>query len=65
MPIIDISLSPGRTENQLRELVREVTLATNRAIGTPVERIRVLLREVPDTHWAAGGVTIAEEKADR
>lgn len=64
MPIIDVSLSPGRTNDQLRALVRELTDATTAALGIPRERVRVLLREVPDTHWATGGVTMEQVKDD-
>ena len=35
------------------------------AVGAPRESIRVVLREVPPTHWAAGDVTIAERHAAR
>lgn len=62
MPIIDVSLSPGRTQEQLRALVRELTAATHTALGVPPDRVRILLREVPDTHWATGGVTIEQAK---
>jgi 4-oxalocrotonate tautomerase len=64
VPIIDVSLSPGRTTEQLRALVRELTEATHSALGVDHNRVRVLLREVPDTHWATGGKTIEEEKAE-
>ncbi|MFE7278516.1 4-oxalocrotonate tautomerase family protein [Streptomyces sp. NPDC057623] len=63
MPIIDVSLSPGRTDDQLRALVSELTSATTRALGVSEDRVRILLREVPDTHWATGGVTTADAKA--
>lgn len=62
MPIIDVSLSPGRTEDQLRDLARQLTEATVSALGVEPQRVRVLLREVPDTHWATGGVTTHDAK---
>lgn len=65
MPIIDVSLSPGRTTEQIQGLARAITSATSEALQIAPERVRVLMREVPDTHWATAGHTIAEEKADR
>ncbi|MGB3770453.1 MAG: tautomerase family protein [Rhodococcus sp. (in: high G+C Gram-positive bacteria)] len=64
MPIIDVTLARGRTPEQLRVLVHELTDAAQRALNVPIENVRVILREVPTTHFAAGDVTIAE-RAER
>ena len=62
MPFIDVTLAEGRTPEQLRALQHELTQAAHRAVGAPIESIRVVLREVPTTHWSAGDVTIAERR---
>ena len=64
MPFIDVTLVEGRSPEQPRALVHEVTDAVVRSLGAPLENVRVVIREVPDTHWAAGDRTIAERKAD-
>lgn len=56
MPIIDITLLEGRDDATRRRLMREVTSAVERVLGAPPESIRVLLREVPRSHYAVGGV---------
>lgn len=63
MPLVEITLAEGRTPDQLRALLGAVTDAVQASVGAPVESIRVVLREIPKTHWAAGGVTIAEREA--
>ncbi|MEU3526761.1 4-oxalocrotonate tautomerase family protein [Streptomyces sp. NPDC038707] len=60
MPLIDISLAAGRDAQQVRALISEVHRAVRDSLGVPDERIRVLVREVPPTHWAAGDVTLQE-----
>lgn len=65
MPLVEITLAEGRTPDQLRALMRAATQAVHTSIGAPVESIRVVLREVPKTHWSAGDVTIAERDAAR
>lgn len=60
MPFIEVTLVEGRTPEQLRTLISAVTQAASDAIDAPVANIRVVVREVPPTHWAAGDVTIAE-----
>jgi 4-oxalocrotonate tautomerase len=63
MPIVDVSLLAGRTEEQLRGMISAVHDAVVRSLGVPPESVRVLVRELPPTHWAAGGETIAERQA--
>ena len=63
MPMIEVTLVAGRTPEQLRALITGLTRAASEALGSPVESVRVVVREVPATHWAAGDVTIAERVA--
>lgn len=63
MPIVEVTLAEGRSPEVLRSLIRAVTAAVATSVSAPVESVRVILREVPDTHFAAGDVTIAERRA--
>ncbi len=65
MPLIEVTLVDGRTPEQIRALIREVTAAVVRALRVPQQSVRVAVRELPTTHWAAGDVTIAEREASR
>lgn len=60
MPFIEVTLVEGRSPEQLRALVSGLTRAASDAVDAPLGSIRVVVREVPPTHWAAGDVTIAE-----
>ncbi|MCW2844874.1 MAG: 4-oxalocrotonate tautomerase [Nocardioides sp.] len=60
MPLIEVTLVEGRSPEQLRDLISGLTQAASAAVGAPVGNVRVVIREVPATHWAAGDVTIAE-----
>ena len=63
MPLVEVTLVEGRTPEQLRSLISTLTDAVVTSVGAPRDAIRVVLREVPATHWAAGDVTIAERAA--
>ena len=63
MPLVEITLAHGRSPEQIRALLAEVHAAVHRAIEAPEANIRVVVREVPATHWSAGGVTLAERAA--
>jgi 4-oxalocrotonate tautomerase len=65
MPLIEITLVEGRTPEQLRSLISNVTRAAVESVDAPLESVRVVLREVPATHFAAGDVTIDERRAQR
>jgi 4-oxalocrotonate tautomerase len=63
MPFVEITLVEGRSPETLRGLIHEVHEAVVKAAGVPAASVRVVLREVPTTHFAAGDVTIAERAA--
>lgn len=55
MPIIQIHMIEGRTDEQKEAVIREVTEAMVRAVGAPKESVRVLIDEMPKQHFGIGG----------
>lgn len=60
MPLVEITLAAGRSSQQIRSLIHEVHQAVLRTVNTRPEHIRVIVREVPRSHWATGDVTLTE-----
>ena len=60
MPLIEVTLAEGRSPGQIRTMIREVHQAVLRTVDTKPEYIRVIVREVPRSHWATGDVTLTE-----
>ena len=60
MPLVDVTLTEGRSAEQVRSLISALHDAVERTTGARTEHIRVIVREVPRTHWATGDVTVAE-----
>ncbi|MEV4644866.1 tautomerase family protein [Saccharopolyspora sp. NPDC049357] len=60
MPLVEVTLAQGRSEEQIRSMMTAVHEAVLATVGTRPEHIRVIVREVPRTHWATGDRTIAE-----
>ena len=56
MPIVEVTLVEGRSKEQKRALVKEVTDAVVSSIGAPIEAVRVIIREIPPEHFAVAGV---------
>jgi 4-oxalocrotonate tautomerase len=63
VPFIEVTLVEGRSPEQLRALITALTDAACEAVDAPRAAVRVVLREVPPTHWAAGDETIAERQS--
>jgi 4-oxalocrotonate tautomerase len=62
MPLIQISLAEGRTPEQLRQLIAEVTEVAIRVANAPKEAVSVIITEVAPTKWATGDVTVQERR---
>lgn len=60
MPLIEVTLAEGRSPEKLRALISQLTAAVVEADVAPKQAVRVILREVPRTHWAAADETLAE-----
>ncbi|AZV93485.1 2-hydroxymuconate tautomerase [Kerstersia gyiorum] len=57
MPIIQVSLIQGRSEDQKAALIQALTDAAENSIGAPRDSVRVILLEVPNTDFGMGGRT--------
>ena len=56
MPVLQITLSKGRTIEQKRELVQVITEESARILKTRKENIRILNYEVEGENWADAGI---------
>lgn len=56
MPVIQITMSQGRTVEQKRELIKVLTTETARIMNTQEEKVRVLIYEVSRENWGNGGI---------
>ena len=57
MPTLEVYLPHGHDEARKASLIQGLTQATVAAIGAPAEAVRILLSEMPDTHFGLGGKT--------
>jgi 4-oxalocrotonate tautomerase len=56
MPVIQITVSAGRSIEQKRELVSILTKETARIMMTDEAKVRILIYEVSRENWANAGV---------
>jgi 4-oxalocrotonate tautomerase len=57
MPLAQIYLIEGRTAEQKRAVIENVTRALGEAVGAPKEAVRVVIQDVPAENWGIAGAT--------
>jgi 4-oxalocrotonate tautomerase len=62
MPVIEVKMFAGRTDEQKRRLAKRITEATMEVLGVKAEAVRVIFYDVPKENWAIAGETIAERE---
>ncbi|NBW55643.1 MAG: 4-oxalocrotonate tautomerase family protein [Betaproteobacteria bacterium] len=60
MPLAQIYMIEGRTEEQKKAVIEKVTKALQEAVDAPVQSVRVCIIEMPSTNWGIGGVSAKE-----
>ncbi len=56
MPVIQITISQGRSVEQKRELVKVLTTETARIMKTEQDKVRILIYEVSKENWGNAGI---------
>jgi 4-oxalocrotonate tautomerase len=62
MPVIQITISQGRSVEQKRELVQVLTRETARIMKTKEENVRILIYEVSKENWGNAGTLALDLK---
>lgn len=62
MPLVQISVATGRTRAQKDDLAHRITRAVCDSLSAPVESVRVILTEVAEDDWFAGGVSLKDRR---
>ena len=57
MPLAQIYMIEGRSEEKLRAVIEKVSAALQEATGAPIESIRVWITEVPKQNFGIAGQT--------
>jgi 4-oxalocrotonate tautomerase len=61
MPVIRVEMFK-RTQEQKRNLVRELTKSFVNTCGGNEDAIKILITEVDENNWASGGIITADKK---
>ncbi|MCR8848131.1 tautomerase family protein [Rossellomorea sp. SC111] len=57
MPIIQVQVLEGRSDEQIKDLVAGITKTAVETLGVKPEQVRVIVQPIPHKYWVVGGVT--------
>jgi 4-oxalocrotonate tautomerase len=60
MPVVQINLVEGRSDEAVQRCVKAVARAVHETLGAPLPTIRVFVNQIPPQHWAVGDRTRQE-----
>jgi 4-oxalocrotonate tautomerase len=55
MPVVQIEMWAGRTEEQKEKLIKGITDAF-KEIGVKPEKVTIIIHDIPKSNWSIGGV---------
>lgn len=62
MPLIQINIMEGRPPEKIKALIENITDTVVETLDAPKQSVRVLVTEMPKTHWGIAGVPASERK---
>ena len=51
VPLVNISIMEGRSPEKIEALIKNVTETVSATLDAPKQNVRVLITEMPKTHW--------------
>jgi 4-oxalocrotonate tautomerase len=65
MPIVTISIMPGRDLETKRDLLKNVTASIVDTLEVPDESVRIIINEIPFEHYGVAGMPIKEYREEK
>lgn len=62
MPIVNVKLLEGRSDEQLKNLVTEVTNVVEKTTGANKDAIQVVIEEMKASHYGVAGIRKSDQQ---
>ena len=62
MPLIQVNIMEGRPPEKIKALIENITDTVVETLVVPKTSVRVLVNEMPKTHWGVAGVPVSDRK---
>lgn len=61
MPIINVQILEGRPAEKIAQVIENITITVSETLESPKESIRVIVTEIPKTHWGKAGKPMSNQ----
>ena len=61
MPVVQIDMLEGRTTEQKRAMVKQVTNAITETCNCPADAVTIVIREISKQHFSEAGVLYSDK----
>ncbi|WP_332629598.1 4-oxalocrotonate tautomerase [Halalkalibacter flavus] len=65
MPIVNVNMMEGRPKEKIEKVIADVTETISSTLEVPKESVRVLVTEVPKSHWGIAGESVEKRNASK
>ena len=65
MPIIQVNILEGRTDEQKENMIVKMTEVMCETMNAPKSAVRIIINEMKPQHFAREGQSIAKERASK
>lgn len=65
MPIVNVNMMEGRPKEKIERVIADITDTISSTLEIPKESVRVLVTEIPKTHWGIAGESVEKRKTDK
>ena len=62
MPVVNVAMYAGRTDQQKSDLAKAITKAISETAGIPDSATTIIFQDVEKTEWAVGGIMASEDQ---
>jgi len=62
MPLIQINIIEGRSAEKKERLIKDVSQLVAATLESPIENVRVLINEMPASHWGIAGESVKKRR---
>ena len=62
MPVVNVAMYAGRTDQQKSDLAKAITKAISETAGIPDSATTIIFQDVQKTEWAVGGVMASDDQ---
>lgn len=62
MPLVQVSILKGRSDDQKRKLLTALTDAVVDSVGSSPSSVRVIINEIEPSNWSVAGIPFSEKE---